>query len=76
MAADDPTPGSANDTAPIATSDTWTAAVAARVFHVSTAWLYKLVDANEIPHRRQGSAIFFDRRELSDWFSKLRVKSR
>jgi excisionase family DNA binding protein len=62
--------------APISTSKTWSISVAARILNVSTAYLYKLVDANEIPHRRQGSAILFDRRELSDWFSKLRVKSR
>jgi excisionase family DNA binding protein len=57
---------------PITTSDTWTVSVASRVLGVSTAWLYKLVDANEIPHRRQGSSIFFDRRELSAWLAKAR----
>jgi excisionase family DNA binding protein len=57
---------------PITPSDTWTVSVASRVLGVSTAWLYKLVDANEIPHRRQGSSIFFDRRELSAWLAKAR----
>lgn len=61
---------------PITSSDRWSVGVAARVLKVSTAWLYKLVAANEIPHRRQGSFIFFDRKELSEWLAKLRVKSR
>jgi excisionase family DNA binding protein len=61
---------------PITTSNTWTVALAARIFDVSTAWLYKLVDANEMPHKRLGTYIFFDRHELSAWLSRFRGKSR
>jgi excisionase family DNA binding protein len=58
--------------APVSTSDTWTVRVTALVLRVSTAWIYKLVDADEIPHRRSGSSIFFDRRELSAWLRNRR----
>jgi hypothetical protein len=69
MSTDQPLPGV---DAPISTSDTWSVRVTALVLRVSTAWLYKLVDADEIPHRRNGSSIFFDRRELSAWLRNRR----
>jgi excisionase family DNA binding protein len=74
MAADASPPDRVQE--PITASETWTVSIASRVLGVSTAWLYKLVDTNEIPHRRQGSSIFFDRRELSEWLGKLRATSR
>ena len=64
------------DPAPITKSDTWTVRVAALVLDVSTALLYKLVDANEIPHRRIGSSIYFDRHELSAWLRSRRGRAR
>lgn len=61
---------------PISVSDRWSVSVAARILNVSTAYLYKLVDANLIPNRRQGSYIFFDRREVSAWLHERRGTSR
>lgn len=67
-----PSPGGA----PIAASAVWSVRIAARILNVSTAYLYKLVDANLIPNRRQGSYIFFDRREVSAWLHERRGTSR
>lgn len=64
-------PGPAVDS--VALSETWTVSAAARVLNVSTAYLYKLVDANEVPHHRRGSTIFFVRHELTDWISTRHV---
>lgn len=57
----------------VAQQDIWTVSAAARVLNVSTAYLYKLVDANEIPHHRRGSAILFVRRELTAWIATRHV---
>lgn len=41
-----------------------------RVFGVSEAWVYRMVETNQIPHYRLGTLIRFHHRELSAWFEK------
>ena len=39
---------------------------AAKILHVSPAWLYKMVKKGEIPHRRIGRMIRFHRKDIDE----------
>ena len=39
---------------------------AAKILHVSPAWLYKRVKGGEIPHRRIGRMIRFHRKDIDE----------
>jgi excisionase family DNA binding protein len=39
---------------------------AAKILHVSPAWLYKRVKKGEIPHRRIGRMIRFHRKDIDE----------
>jgi excisionase family DNA binding protein len=39
---------------------------AAKIMHVSSAWLYKRVKKGEIPHRRIGRMIRFHRKDIDE----------
>jgi len=39
---------------------------AAKILHVSPAWLYKRVEKGEIPHRRIGRMIRFHRKDIDE----------
>jgi excisionase family DNA binding protein len=44
----------------------------ATAFAVSTAWVYKMADQQQIPHVRRGSTILFPYAELVAWFNGKR----
>jgi excisionase family DNA binding protein len=48
-----------------------TVAAAATYIGRSTQATYHLISQNRIPHRRQGSRVFFDRQELDKWIAEL-----
>jgi excisionase family DNA binding protein len=50
----------------------WTARQVATAFDVSSAWVYKMVDENQIPHVRRGSTILFPYAQLVEWFNRQR----
>ena len=50
----------------------WTVRRVARFFGVSESWLYRLVEANLIPHVRLGGNIRFHYVELVEWFNAQR----
>lgn len=51
----------------------WTVRRVASFFGVSESWLYRLVEANLIPHVRLGGNIRFHYVELVDWFNTQRA---
>lgn len=57
---------------PAAPRPPWTVRKVATAFAVSTAWVYKMADAHEIPHVRRGSTILFPYAELVEWFNRKR----
>lgn len=50
----------------------WTVRKVATAFAVSTAWVYKMADQQQIPHVRRGSTILFPYAELVAWFNGKR----